>query len=457
MHKLIPPQTLSPPGASVGLRTDAVAAPLSSISSRVSPSRSAFSSSSSSPVFPSSSSSSSTSSSSASPSTASPILPSSSSVSSSSSCSPPSSSASPFSSSPAFLSSSSSYSSTLPESFRDRAASLLSQARFQKILTPRRQRPEALVSDGASLVGVGSEAHGKKVSPEDSFESVEGTPELSFVDDLWQYVLGREERKTSLGYDYLVKLLIIGDSCVGKSCLLSRFARGRFLPHRTTLGVDFETRTLDVDGRRVKIQLWDTAGHERFRSVTLSYYRSAMGALVVFDITKRESFESVQSWLRELEDRAPQNVQKVLVGNKADVENRAVSREEARRLAGEHNLHYIETSAKTGQHVRTAFVDLTLQVLRCLRQLELQCTYTSDKVDGQSDTSRINHALSNGTLDVVQLAEGPVERQGGLLGETFGRFFGKKRNRSSAVRRGTVRMQFHRYPVDDYLDSCLDV
>ncbi|KEP65073.1 UNVERIFIED_CONTAM: Ras-related protein Rab2BV, putative [Hammondia hammondi] len=448
MHTLIPPQTVPPPGTSAGLPTDAVAAPVSSFSSRVSPSRSAFTSSSS----PSSSSSSS-------PSTASPTIPSSSSVSSSSSP-PPSSSATPSSSSPAFpssSSSSSSSSSTFPESFRERAASLLSQARFQKILPPRRQRPEALVSDGTSLVGVGSEPRGKKVSQEDSFESVEGTPELSFVDDLWQYVLGREERKTSLGYDYLVKLLIIGDSSVGKSCLLSRFARGRFLPHRTTLGVDFETRTLDVDGRRVKIQLWDTAGHERFRSVTLSYYRSAMGALVVFDMTNRESFESVQSWLRELEDRAPQNVQKVLVGNKADVENRVVSREEARRLAAEHNLHYIETSAKTGQHVRTAFVDLTLQVLRCLRQLELQCTHTSDKVDGQSDTSRINHALSNGTLDVVQLAEGPVERQGSLLGETFGRFFGKKRNRSCDVRRGRVRMQFRRYPVDDYLDSCLDV
>ncbi|PFH36473.1 putative Ras-related protein Rab2BV [Besnoitia besnoiti] len=353
---------------------------------------------------------------------------------------------------------------SLAESFRAQAASLLIQGSFSKSGCAEARPAEGdrvLLAAGNSLVSVGDAASLRKDSSFQSF--VPDRQESSFVNDIWQYVLGREERKTSLGYDYLVKLVIVGDSSVGKSCLLSRFAKGRFVARqRTTLGVDFETRTLDIDGTKVKIQLWDTAGHERFRSVTLSYYRSAMGALVVFDVTKRESFESVRSWLHELDERAPQNVQRILVGNKADLEERAVSREESRRLAAEFNLRYIETSAKTGQHVRAAFVELTLLVVRRLRQLEMQCTDACAREDNRSE-SCINRALSHGCLDTVQLAEGPIERKAGFFGAQLKRLWGGAaaggvlEEEGQPGRRRVARMEFRRYAVDDYLDVCLDV
>ncbi|KAG0495115.1 hypothetical protein HPP92_006109 [Vanilla planifolia] len=116
-------------------------------------------------------------------------------------------------------------------------------------------------------------------------------------------------------YDYLFKLVLIGDSGVGKSNLLSRFTRNEFnLESRSTIGVEFATRSLNVDGRIIKAQIWDTAGQERYRAITSAYYRGAVGALLVYDVTRRPTFENVERWLRELREHTDPNIVVMLVG-----------------------------------------------------------------------------------------------------------------------------------------------
>lgn len=161
-------------------------------------------------------------------------------------------------------------------------------------------------------------------------------------------------------YDYLFKMLLIGDPCVGKSSLMVRFIDNVHTnDYATTIGVDFKTHTCDVDGTRVKLQIWDTAGHERFRAVTSGYYRGAHGVIIVFDITVRQSFENVKYWVAEISKYAPAETNKLLVGNKCDLEDdRKVSVDEAQRLASELGMEYVETSALNGSKVQQAFSDL---------------------------------------------------------------------------------------------------
>ena len=135
-------------------------------------------------------------------------------------------------------------------------------------------------------------------------------------------------------YDFLYKLLMIGDSGVGKSSLLLRFASDQFEDsYMTTVGLDFKIRTVEVDGKVVKLQMWDTAGQERFRTITSSYYRGAQGIIVVFAVDDTKSFENVKTWVTEIERYAGEGVVKLLVGNKCDLEARTVSKEEAEKFA----------------------------------------------------------------------------------------------------------------------------
>merc|ERR1712196_737176 len=121
-------------------------------------------------------------------------------------------------------------------------------------------------------------------------------------------------------YDYLFKLLLIGDSGVGKSCLLLRFADDTYTEtYISTIGVDFKIRSIEIDGKVIKLQIWDTAGQERFRTITSSYYRGAHGIIVVYDITDEDSFTAVARWITEIERFAGQDVNKMMVGNKADL------------------------------------------------------------------------------------------------------------------------------------------
>uniref|UniRef100_A0A1I7XAR8 Ras-related protein Rab-35 n=1 Tax=Heterorhabditis bacteriophora TaxID=37862 RepID=A0A1I7XAR8_HETBA len=153
-------------------------------------------------------------------------------------------------------------------------------------------------------------------------------------------------------YDHLFKLLIIGDSGVGKSSLLLRFADNVFSENYiTTIGVDFKIRTVDVDGQRVKLQIWDTAGQERFRTITSTYYRGTHGVVVVYDATNGESFGNVKRWLHEIDTNCD-SVQKILVGNKCeDPSRRVVVESDARQFADTMNIRFFETSAKENKNV----------------------------------------------------------------------------------------------------------
>lgn len=164
----------------------------------------------------------------------------------------------------------------------------------------------------------------------------------------------------SYDYEFLFKIVLIGDSGVGKSNLLLRFTRNEFnIESRSTIGVEFATRTVEIEGKRVKAQIWDTAGQERYRAITSAYYRGAVGALVVYDILKSESYESVSRWLKELKEHADGNIIIELVGNKSDLDHlRAVPTDEAKSFAAENQLLFTEASALNAQNVDLSFHQL---------------------------------------------------------------------------------------------------
>ncbi|KAF6209713.1 hypothetical protein GE061_015462 [Apolygus lucorum] len=160
-------------------------------------------------------------------------------------------------------------------------------------------------------------------------------------------------------YDHLLKLLLIGDSGVGKSSLLLRFADDEFREqYMSTIGVDFRIRTLDVDGEKVRVQIWDTAGQERFRTITTTYYRGTHGVIVVYDVTSGESFVNVRRWLGEIEQNCD-IIDRVLVGNKDDrPERKVVLTEDSQRFADQMGLALFETSAKNNVNVESMFMSI---------------------------------------------------------------------------------------------------
>jgi small GTP-binding protein len=164
----------------------------------------------------------------------------------------------------------------------------------------------------------------------------------------------------------LLKILVIGESAVGKSCLLLRYTDDKFQDtFMTTIGVDFKTKFITVDNTPVKLQIWDTAGQEKFRSITKAYYRGAHGILVVFDISRRDTFNQTKVWIDSIRDSSADSnpIDVILIGNKCDLE-RAVTREEAEALAEQFQLRYFETSAKESTNVTEAFQTLAELALR---------------------------------------------------------------------------------------------
>ncbi|KAE8660711.1 glycine--tRNA ligase 2 [Hibiscus syriacus] len=190
-------------------------------------------------------------------------------------------------------------------------------------------------------------------------------------------------------YDYLFKLLLIGDSGVGKSCLLLRFADDSYVEsYISTIGVDFKIRTVEQDGKTIKLQIWDTAGQERFRTITSSYYRGAHGIIV-----DQESFNNVKQWLSEIDRYASDNVNKLLVGNKCDLTaNKVVSYEAGKALADEVGIPFMETSAKDASNVEQAFMAMAVSI--------------KDRMASQP-------AMNNARPPTVQIQGQPVEQKSG--------------------------------------------
>eukprot|EP01045_Picozoa_sp_COSAG04_P030436 COSAG04_NODE_5287_length_1672_cov_1.963128_2_plen_207_part_00 len=166
-------------------------------------------------------------------------------------------------------------------------------------------------------------------------------------------------------FDHLFKILLIGDSGVGKTCLMFRFSDQKFQEsYISTIGVDFKMKTLEVDGKKIRLQIWDTAGQERFRTITSSYYRGANGIIVIFDTTEEDSFENVKHWLSEIERYATDGVSKMLVGNKCDMTDaRAVETATAQEVADKLDVPFFEASAKTAENVDEIFLRMARDIL----------------------------------------------------------------------------------------------
>ncbi|XP_052478122.1 ras-related protein RABE1c-like isoform X2 [Gossypium raimondii] len=174
-------------------------------------------------------------------------------------------------------------------------------------------------------------------------------------------------------YDYLIKLLLIGDSGVGKSCLLLRFSDGSFTTSFiTTIGIDFKIRTIELDGKRIKLQIWDTAGQERFRTITTD----------------------IRNWIRNIEQHASDNVNKVLVGNKADMDEskRAVPTSKGQALADEYGIKFFETSAKTNLNVEEVFFSIARDIKQRLTESDNKAEPTALKINQQDAAASVDQA-----------------------------------------------------------------
>ena len=218
--------------------------------------------------------------------------------------------------------------------------------------------------------------------------------------------------KEEESYDYLFKIVLIGDSGVGKSNLLSRFTKDELnLDSKSTIGVEFATKSIETDGRIIKAQIWDTAGQERYRAITSAYYRGAVGALLVYDITKHDTLENAERWLQELRDHADSNIVIMLIGNKCDLEHlRKVEKDEAQAFAEEHKLAFMETSALDATNVEPSF----REILTSIYKLMSQKTNLADK-SGASDNAEGANGNGNSKLNPTKNAEDSSRLQGATI------------------------------------------
>ena len=166
--------------------------------------------------------------------------------------------------------------------------------------------------------------------------------------------------KTKIQYfSVFFKILLIGDLGVGKSCVILRYVEGDFPGNiMSSIGVDFKTKQIELDEHSIKMQIWDTAGHEKFRTITTSYYKSAQAIIILYDITQKSSFDHIRNWITEIDKFGKQGVLKVIVGNKLDLENnRKISKEDAENLALKYGVKLWEVSAKDNTNIEEMFVD----------------------------------------------------------------------------------------------------
>ena len=168
--------------------------------------------------------------------------------------------------------------------------------------------------------------------------------------------------------DHLVKILTIGESAVGKSCIIQRFTRNEFsLNHTATIAIDFKMKVLELRAQRVKMQIWDTAGQERFNTLTSGFFKGSDGVIVSYAITDEKSFQCVNKWMDQIHKLAPPDVRVILVGNKSDLESeRKVSFEDGQVMAQKYGIKFFETSAKTGDHIEELFTRIGEDILEKL-------------------------------------------------------------------------------------------
>ena len=167
-------------------------------------------------------------------------------------------------------------------------------------------------------------------------------------------------------YEFLMKLILVGDSGVGKTNILSKYLKNDFDPDsKATVGVEFGTKNIEIDNKRIKVQIWDTAGQERYKSITSAYYKGSKGAFVVYDITRKTTFDNVDKWINELKNNGSEGVFIMLVGNKSDLkEKREISEEEVKKKAELYNVAFCETSALEGNNIEYAFESLINEITK---------------------------------------------------------------------------------------------
>ena len=187
---------------------------------------------------------------------------------------------------------------------------------------------------------------------------------------------------SSGAYDHMFRYIIVGDMAVGKSCLLLQFTDHKFRhQHELTIGVEFGGKTIEVKNKNVKIQIWDTAGQEAFQAITRTYYKGAIGALLVYDITRKETFDHITKWLNEVKSNGSKDICCILIGNKKDLEaQRQVKYEEGKKLADENHLLFLETSAKTAENVQESFVISAEKILDQINKTGVDPTAPSKNV-----------------------------------------------------------------------------